>query len=280
MKKLFIVATLISSTSWSAEYIDRKELWFFGAKGIISGGLNLEYQHSDVKIESNPSVKANAYGVDYDIYYGITDAFKVGLSPTYQYIKPDGSKSSSGFVEPAILASYRLFTPENCPLFVDANLEMSPAWGEHGSNDQMRGNTKVIASISAGQVFENFAYKLTPALAYSTVSHNENAPDTDARFDIILNAESQYNLDKKFSLLANIGITLPGELKTSATNVDYDALVSFEPGVKYAVIDELSVSVLGKYTYGKGSIDSTTVGGNKDITANDYGVSALVNFGF
>ncbi len=282
MKKLaYVFAFLFSFVSLiEAQDLEVKDLWFFGKKGIVSGKLSPAFSQIESEVDGTPGKsEIDNFRVDYEIFYSFTDQLKIGLAPAYSYSKTKGSSKDSGLEEPSLLAQYRFLDATSSPVFLDLALALSPAWGENKTSSTTRGNNKITAGLLVGQSLGAFSYKVNPSASYFTVTHNENAEDTEATFDVGLNIFTQYVLSENFDLVGNLKIAFPGEEKEASSSLNIDYVLIVEPGIQYSIMYEMSLKLLANYIHSQGIVKNALIG-TKDITASGFGGRAELSFAF
>jgi hypothetical protein len=279
MNKYLIAALCLSLNQINAQELEVRDLWFFGKKGIISGGLNPAYQKTTSKVTGNADTDTENFDVNYEIYYSFLDQLKVGLAPKYSYTKDESSDSVSGFVEPTVIVKYRLLDGAEAPRYVDLGFYLSPALGENKDKNQLRGNTQIAISVAAGQKLGNLAYAFSPKVTYQTTTHNENAEDNEAVFFYELPVNAQYDLSDKFSLVGDATYYVIPDQTTSTSTIEYDAFFGVGAGVKYSIIYEMALSVTANYIHAEGDIKIPSTG-TYDLKVAGFVAAAKLNFGF
>lgn len=279
MKKYLACLAFLSFSLVNAQELEVKDLWFFGKQGIISGQLNPAYSVSTSKVSGNPDTDTETLDVNYQIFYSLMDQLKIGLAPTYSYSKTDGSSAKSGFVEPSIVAQYRLLDGAEAPLYLDLALDFSPALGESENTNQLRGNTQVSLGVKAGQDLGDFAYAVSPRIIYQTTTHNKNAEDSDSTLLYEIAAEAQYDFNEKFSVIGEAAYYVIPDQTNSTTTVENDLVLLAGAGVKYSIIYEMALSLTANYLHSEGNVKAPGFG-NFSYKSSGFGAAAKLDFGF
>jgi len=286
--KVLFLATLLSHSTFAQDTSVTRDIWFFPKKGEFLTSVDAEYKArvTNIDFPGTPKLQDRSTKGGPTLAYAITDDFVLGAGFTLESKKEESiltattkeSNTASGLNDPAILGVYRVLRQDASGAFFDILLVASPSLGKAKTKNVLRGSHRFAGGLRAGQQREAVEYALGLAVAYSTEEKYEGGNSFKPRFDLILDAEFQYDFSSFVSANAEFALELPGDLKVKSgagSDQELSHEIKLAAGPEFQISENLSAGAMLSYSKLEGELTN-----GPDFDTTSYALEANLSFVF